>query len=396
MSTIVHAPYAAPVRLRVWAPESFVFAAAGFYSIFAGVLPGPLQQLLPGGTGLFLLVMACLPQVRAGFAQISVGSMALFAWLLVAAFAYMFVIVRPDGLSEYATTALRAMTSIGALVYFMQTRSPVLPRIKILIAILAVTTAIVMTARYGPYLYGGAFRPQPFSGDATVHPTGYVFAALLAAIVLMRRGGEIGRFTAWLVGLPVFAMVVAYQVRTTWVMLAVFFAVLAANALARRLDRRIFAALSGSSVALAVCLITVSLFLVLPALDLQAFSSGRTETYAERIALIAGRSGVDLFFGTGIGTDSFYSDAWWWERMDSHNDFLTIVIEQGLIGLALLMTVIVWAFRHATPVQVAILLSLVTGSAISNGLLDRPTMAVMYLALLAPTAGGSVGRDGRR
>jgi hypothetical protein len=380
------------VMLRVWGVPTLIFLAAGLYSVFFNYLPEAPRLAIAAAVGLFLIASACLPTLQGRQLHLDLRNVAMSVSLLSLLAAYLFLIDTAVGAGDYVSDIVRSLTSVGAIVYFATTRTPILPVVKIMVFVAAAGTAIILTATHGLYDYAGVWRPQPFGGLDAIHSSAYVITSAFLGTVLMRMQGEISRPTAWLLGLPLFLLIVAYQVRTTWVMLIVFFGVLALLALKRAVDRPVFSAIVGVLIAAVVVVVPVLLLLLLPGLDLETFSSGRTETYIERFVLLSQREPAVLLFGSGLGSDSFFSSAWWWEPKDSHNDFLHVVIEQGLINLVALAIIIAATLRHATPIQAAVVLSLVSGSLISNALLDRPMLAVLHLGLMAVA---SVPRHGR-
>jgi hypothetical protein len=376
-----------------WVVDTLVFVAAGLYSIFAESMPEPIQVAIAGIVSLWLIFAACLPIVRQGLVYLDIRSFALILSICSMLMTYIFLVSINTPLNDYALTILRVMTGISALVYFMRYEGSILAGAKIAIYVTVSIVAVATTALYGLYDYAGVLRPYPFAGVDAIHSSAYIVSGALIGVVLMRLRQEIGSFTAWLVGLPLFGLFIAYQVRTTWVMVLVFFMILLVQAIRRRTTHRLFASAVGLGGAGSVLLLLTLIFFFIPNFDLVEFSSGRTSTYAERFSMLAERSSSQWLFGTGLGSDMFFSTSWWWEAKDSHNDFLNVVIEQGLVGLFVILLTFGWSLRHANNLQAAVLVAFISGSAISNALLVRPMLAVLFLAAIVPSPSSKVAQQ---
>jgi O-antigen ligase len=117
-------------------------------------------------------------------------------------------------------------------------------------------------------------------------------------------------------------------------------------------------------------------------LDFTQFSSGRTSVYAERIDLISARPLATLLFGTGAGTDLVVSSAWWWDAKNSHNDFLSVLYERGLLGFLSLLAVF-WSLIFISSKTTPLALAIFSASIISNGLLARPLAFFIYALIVS-------------
>jgi len=367
--------------------NTLLFIVAGIYSIFGHIiLPGILQEAVAGIASIFLVLAACLPIVRHGVAYLDIRSFALVISICTILMTYTFLNSMDTPLSAYIPMIIRNLAGISALVYFTRYNGTILAGAKLTIYAIVAIVALGYTALHGAYDYAGILRPQPFSGEDAVHSSSYIVCAAFLGLVLMRVRREIGWFAFCLLGLPLLGLLLAYQVRTTWVMTLVFFAVLLFQAIRRGTTRRMFSAMLGMGLAACILMLLALTFFYLPNLDVTELSSGRTSTYAERFSMLAERSAGQLLFGGGLGSDMFYSSIWWWAAKDSHNDLLSITIEQGLVGLLMVFIILGVSLRHANSLQVAVLLSFVSGSLISNALLSRPMPAVLFLAIMLPTS----------
>ncbi len=90
-------------------------------------------------------------------------------------------------------------------------------------------------------------------------------------------------------------------------------------------------------------------------------------------------------FGHGEGSDWIVSEVWWWSAKDSHNDFIRLLNQQGLLGLGgVLLVLAVWARIFPPGVAAPLLAALVASTAFSNGIMFRPQASLlMPLALVA-------------
>jgi hypothetical protein len=116
-------------------------------------------------------------------------------------------------------------------------------------------------------------------------------------------------------------------------------------------------------------------------------SSGRVSMWAEKMDILANSSLLEWLFGHGEGSDWIVSEVWWWSAKDSHNDFIRLLNQQGVIGLGCVLGLLaVWARLFPPGVAAPLLAALVASTAFSNGIMFRPQAGLlMPLALLAAT-----------
>jgi O-antigen ligase len=117
--------------------------------------------------------------------------------------------------------------------------------------------------------------------------------------------------------------------------------------------------------------------------DAELWGSGRIGSYEFRIDMLLQRDLLPLIFGSGPGSDELVIPVWWWNAKDAHSDLLHTLIETGLLGL-LGVCIFLWAlWKRLEPTSRPLLLSLLAGSAISNGLLARPTEFFLLVLAIA-------------
>jgi O-antigen ligase len=85
-----------------------------------------------------------------------------------------------------------------------------------------------------------------------------------------------------------------------------------------------------------------------PIEEIYYWGSGRIGTYIQRIDLLSERAWGPLLIGSGMDSDWLRSYTWVFEEKNSHNLFLSIAIERGIIGL-IGLAVFLMAIYHALP-----------------------------------------------
>lgn len=114
-----------------------------------------------------------------------------------------------------------------------------------------------------------------------------------------------------------------------------------------------------------------------------SLSSGRLGGWQGRLDLIDSRHVGLLVFGSGIGSDSLsLSSAWGGSDKDSHNDYLAVLFNQGLLGVTVWVMAIVLLAKLAGPSSWPIVASFAVTSGLSNALYSRPMIEVfLWLAV---------------
>lgn len=361
------------------------------YTLLFDVLDDRLRIPIAGVLGI-AVVLRCL--VSWPHAE---GQMATYLFCgLILVCVFQFVFVADPGVhstATYASLALRLMTSIAMVAYFGHERASVSPLLLIVLCASVLAAALWAAATGAPVAYAGTLRPATFTGGPEgVHSSGYVATAALVGTMVLWRRGRLGTLWSLLIGLPLLALVAAYQVRTTWLMVAVF--VLASLLLHVRQRARdsTWLLLPIGSVLVLLGALTFS-----GNVNFTEVSSGRTSAYEERLALIAERPAAKFLFGTGPGSEVMASSVWWWEEKNSHNDFIDLTIQIGVVGLVLFLLLLAVTCRQHDPVRLPLYIMFIASSLFSNGLLSRPFIAVLVLAfaLLPPAPAQDLQQDRR-
>lgn len=133
--------------------------------------------------------------------------------------------------------------------------------------------------------------------------------------------------------------------------------------------------------------VPLSFFLLIFTIDidnLDHFTSGRLSMYAEKVDQLSRNSLFSWFFGNGAGSDLIATDVWWWAVKGAHSDFITMLVEGGLIylGGTLFIFYKFYNLFSTSPARFLILAFLFT-SAFSNGYLVRPLPCYLFYFSLA-------------
>jgi hypothetical protein len=228
---------------------------------------------------------------------------------------------------------------------------------------------------------GELFWPVYF---ASLHTTSYLIVVCAGLSLYLYEGGHLGR--RLLIVLALFSIVLVFHgwgVRTSMVA-AVAFGVVYLIQTSRMAPLAFFVLTAG---VLAVAFVPLLFGLIhLPSWDeMVELSSGRISMWLQKIDILANSSLLEWLFGHGEGSDWIVSEVWWWSAKDSHNDFIRLLNQQGLLGLGgVLLVLAVWARIFPPGVAAPLLAALVASTAFSNGIMFRPQASLlMPLALVA-------------
>jgi O-antigen ligase len=349
--------------------------AALVYTLLFDFLDDRLRTSVAGILAIALVLRCLMSWPRPAAAA---AAFLLAGLILVCACQFIFVAgTSVQSPADYASLALRLMTSIAVLIYFGNERKILSPRLLLMLCFGIPLAALWAVATGEPVNYAGTMRPATFTGgEEGVHSSGYVVTAALIGVIVVWQRGWLGLRWSILVGAPLFALVCAYQVRTTWLMLAVF--LMTSLLLHFRRQARDASWLLFPIACIFALLVALSFSGDVNFVEL---SSGRTSAYEERLALIAGRPAAEFLFGTGPGSEVLPSTIWWWEAKNSHNDFIDFTIQIGFVGLLLLVALIAVTWRVLDEDRVPLYVMFLASSLFSNGLLARPFIAALFMAV---------------
>jgi hypothetical protein len=268
-------------------------------------------------------------------------------------------------------------------------------RVCVVSAVLASMLALIEN----PVVLMGSQRLAAFTGGNVVvddsagsdqlglHSSAYFVLLSLFLVDSFRRNGTLPKTAAYVVLGFLFLLLIKYDVRTTYTMLAAY---VIGHVLRSRWGRPLRqAAVFVAALALISCagaLITTNVFD-----DAASWGSGRLGNYEFRINMLAQRDLLPLLFGTGPSSDAFVTPMWWWDAKDSHSDLFHELVETGIVGLAGLCAFFLALWKRLASISRPLFLSLLCCSAISNGLLQRPTEFFLLALAMAAAERGVVG-----
>jgi hypothetical protein len=133
-------------------------------------------------------------------------------------------------------------------------------------------------------------------------------------------------------------------------------------------------------------LIIVLVLLIKSELDINELSSGRTSMYSDKIDQLSTYNFVEWMFGRGYGSDLILTDVWWWDKKGAHSDFITFVVENGilfLIAFMVLFLFLITLLKKVNIIFVSIIFACFFSSIISNGIFVRPLASYVLCMVLA-------------
>ncbi|MDA9045000.1 hypothetical protein N9H95_03775 [Gammaproteobacteria bacterium] len=117
-------------------------------------------------------------------------------------------------------------------------------------------------------------------------------------------------------------------------------------------------------------------------IDLNDFSSGRLLAWAERLNILINRSFIELFFGTGYGSDLITTDQWWWKAKNSHNDFIGLLFNGGFLSLGFILWIFYKMFNKANSFQKGLIVFILVTSLTNTGYLGRPIQFLFMVIII--------------
>lgn len=116
-------------------------------------------------------------------------------------------------------------------------------------------------------------------------------------------------------------------------------------------------------------------------LDWNEISSGRLLSWNERINILINYDFDTLFFGQGYGADIMKTKQWWWDEKPSHNDFLSLIFNSGLLSFLLFIIIFYKLFNNANSFQKSLIIFIIITSVTNTGYLGRP-IQFLYLIII--------------
>ena len=248
-------------------------------------------------------------------------------------------------------------------------------------SVIALTPVVAAIALLGEGTFKRVDRLSNVVGEVgSFHPSAYLVLGMLLCLIAARPFMRINPLVLLGTGAILLVLLLGYKVRTTALILGVFtgaylYLTLTAQFRYRAILHMIAAAILG--------LALVGTYEYLNSdIDIYQIGAGRGGTYAHRFELYMARDLLEQLIGTGPGSDYFRgSYTWQGAERDSHNDFLTLLLEQGMVGLMIVLSIF-WAAAmrfSRSPAALSLLIAVAAGSAVSNSALFRPAVAPFYV-----------------
>lgn len=242
--------------------------------------------------------------------------------------------------------------------------------------------ALVWVMVHPQALVGHIPRFAPFTGDEEgAHASSYIIAICAIAVHQLMLNGQVNRRFGWAMLLLAALLLLGNRVATPLMMLLNY--AMLHVVLTRRLNFAV-----KSAVFLAVIFGVVAVLVAHEAqqsavhgereVQVERLGSGRIGTWIGRLELLSRRSPETLLFGTGPGSDHFFSPIWLSEKKDSHNDLLTVTIESGFVGLFAVLFFYIYVFRRLGRNGLPLFIFFFSGSMLSNGLINRPLISALF------------------
>ncbi|WP_298623039.1 hypothetical protein [uncultured Zoogloea sp.] len=231
---------------------------------------------------------------------------------------------------------------------------------------------------------GEPFWPVYF---ASLHTSSYLVVVCAALSLFLFEAGHLSRrlFIAQLL-FSLLLVFYGWGVRTSMVAAVAFGAVV----MLQRMRMAPVVMFVGFAGLLTLAFVPLLFGLIhLPSWDeLVEVTSGRFSMWLQKIDILANSTLLEWMFGHGEGSDWIVSEVWWWSAKDSHNDFIRLLNQQGVLGLGMVLAILaVWAAAFPPGVALPLLAALGASTAFSNGIMFRPQASLlMPLALVAATA----------
>lgn len=361
-----------------------VFAGLGAYALLFSVVPNGARLALAGALTAGMLL------VGARNAFTSRGSVGRVLLALVLGLAIATVAGAALGIHHLALVqAVRFFAPLVFAAGVVANPFAIRSRTIAIVTFVVLAVGLYVSLSKGVGVVSDVKRLEPFTGGADgIHSSAYILASSVIVIDRLRMQGLVRPSLAWLAVCAGVIGVLGLRVTTALAVLVVYFT----------LQRMIAARSIGGRVAVALCcaLVLAGAFQLRVSQQasavygapsatssLNGLSSGRLEAWQQRLKIFdSGRALVLLLAGSGVGSDPIATVAWDGEMKSSHNDFLTVFYEQGVVGILLLTAYFGVVLAGSGTSGLPIVGAFLTASFLSNGLLQRPLIQpILWIAL---------------
>ena len=286
--------------------------------------------------------------------------------------------------------------------------SVVPPRATALAAAAVVIGGVAISFSHGTAFLADAQRLTPFTGGALdgIHSSAYVLALSMIILNELRRQRYLSRRAMVSLGLIALAGMAEFKVASAFVLLVVYFGTRIFLDSRRVAIRMLVLVLLASTVAVGYQVRVHEKETAVygsRATTVDNLSSGRISAWSDRIRQVDSRNVGLLLLGSGVGSDEAAVAVWNGAVKDSHSDVLTLFLEEGLLGLAAYLVLLVVIAKVGGRSTIPIILALASSSVVSNAMFARPMVApflwiaVALAARWSPASGSqSPGTDRAR
>jgi hypothetical protein len=136
-----------------------------------------------------------------------------------------------------------------------------------------------------------------------------------------------------------------------------------------------------------IAILLVFTFLITFVIDFRTFdnfTSGRISMYGEKLDQLSNNTFFNWLLGNGAGSDLIMTDIWWWAAKGAHSDFITFLVEGGLIYFGFTSYILIkFSKLFNNSEGTFLLISFAFTSLISNGYLVRPLPSYLFFFTLA-------------
>lgn len=251
------------------------------------------------------------------------------------------------------------------------------------LGLFAIALCILMPVFNDPILRGGTLRMGSItSGNESLHPSAYLSVVAFFWVMAM---GYYKRKLALALPIAATIVVIVYLYAADAASVILLFLV-GSTLISLFLQRRLNVYLT-YLVPIAFILAAVTFFVVLQVTQESwdiYMGSGRIGAWLDRFQRLASRDLIQLLFGEGPGSDNYYGSlTWTGKATHSHNDFLNVALELGIVGLIAYVCLMV-SMVITAPVYLRYFVTMVIiAPFLSGGILFKPTVApIMALVIL--------------
>lgn len=340
-------------------------------------LPGAVRLGLAGGVNLLYVFAAFSFLQRTGDRKDLAMLLPVAAYIFLGVLGLTYAQIAQVESEASALASVRQLSPYIALIALVICRSEISATLLAVGAFSILGSAILHAALLPNVYLNDSHRFAPFSTN--LHASGYALVGALLILWYLYISEYLKPL--WFIFFVCVCLLLLFGngVRTPILFLLIYvgFELLLTNSTLQK-NRALILVLC-ASILLAIAAIAVTIDISV----FNQFSSGRLSNYAERLELLNQRNAGTLLFGTGPGTDLLRTATWWWDEKDSHSDVLKVLWSGGVLGLLVFLWFWLFVGLRNHGAILALSLSLLLASCVSNAYLSRPNAAFLLFAYAA-------------